>query len=303
MDIAIRWNRGSILIGLLVMAAGCADSGKDSTTGASTEPATGSSGVTSVGATAGDTTAGETTNDVPTSSGADSTGNPVSGTSTSGSTSMGGTTTNGGTTTDGGTSTDGTTTNGGTSTGGDPEYVMVYQANCMPCHGDTGQGIEPLGPEIRHVHPLMAAYLVRNGDNNTTMNAKKMLVGHPGVMPAFTTDQVSDAVLQEIVAWLQEFPQPVDGKALFVDHCAFCHGTKGGTDIEYASAFHNLPFKTSGDSDTLPEFIARVRSGHVVDAMMVPVLPSKRRAYMPPFGPEMLTDAEITLMEAWARLQ
>lgn len=203
--------------------------------------------------------------------------------------------------------TDGPADDTGTDTGEPPpEHVMVYQALCATCHGDEGEGVSVgmnIGPEIRHPHPDVAAYLVRNGDDNTTMNAAGALVGHPGTMPAFTTAMVTDEVLGEILAWLDQYPQPTTGDALFADYCAFCHGTTGGTDVDYVSAYHNLPFLTSGATDTLPEFIAYVRAGHVVDDMGASVPPSERREYMPPFGPDMLTDEELTLIEAWARQQ
>lgn len=192
------------------------------------------------------------------------------------------------------------------SSGGVPEYAQVYGELCLPCHGNMGQGISmgtDVGPEILHPHPDLAAYLVRNGDDNTTLNAAGELVGHPGTMPAFTPEEVSDEVLDEIVAWLDSFPQPTTGQDLFADYCSFCHGMTGGTDVDYVSAYHNLPFLTSGNVNTLPEFIAYVRAGHVVNDMGVAVDPSERRDFMPPFGPEMLTDEELTLIEAWARQQ
>lgn len=192
------------------------------------------------------------------------------------------------------------------SSGEQPEHVVVYQRLCQPCHGDAGQGVTAgvdVGPEIRHAHPDVAAYLVRNGDDNSILNAMGEGVGHPGVMPVFSTADVSDQVLGEILAWLDDFPQPSTGQELFADYCSFCHGMTGGTEVEYVSAYHNLPFLTSGASDTLPEFIAYVRAGHVLDDVGDPVPPSARREFMPPFGPEMLSDEELTLIEAWARMQ
>ncbi|MCA9706642.1 MAG: c-type cytochrome [Myxococcales bacterium] len=233
-------------------------------------------------------------------------GGSLDGSSTAGETSGGSTGVSTGST---GSGEDGVDTSGdgsSDSSGGLPEYAVVYNQLCFPCHGSTGQGVssgDDVGPEIRHPHPDVAEYLVRNGDANTTLNAAGDLVGHPGTMPAFTTDEVSDEVLAEIVAWLDDFPQPATGQELFADYCSFCHGMTGGTDVEYVSAYHNLPFLTSGNSDTLPEFIAYVRAGHVVDDMGAPVPPSERRDYMPPFGVEMLTDEELTLIEAWARQQ
>ncbi|MEZ4449594.1 MAG: c-type cytochrome [Nannocystaceae bacterium] len=281
-------------------AAGCGDSSADPTGGSASASGETTSADTDAMTTAASTDAStDATATATTAASTDATTDATMGATTSATTA---TSTTQGTSSSTDATTDATTTDGTTGVA-DPEYVVVYQDLCAPCHGVDGEGVAPAGPEIRHVHPLMAAYMVRNGDANTTLNKNNMLVGHPGTMPAFTTEDVSDAVLDEIVAWLQTFPQEVGGQALFADHCSFCHGLQGGTDVEYASAYHNMPFLTSGASDTLPKFIAKVRSGHVVDDMMQPVPPSKRRAYMPPFGPEIVTDAQLTEMEAWARQQ
>lgn len=196
-----------------------------------------------------------------------------------------------------------------TSSGGgidEPEHLAVFHALCSTCHGHDGEGIAEglhTGPEIQHAHPLVTAYLVRFGDDNTTTNAMGMPVGHPSTMVPFTTEQVSDAVLADIVDWLQSFPQPDTGDALFADHCSYCHGMTSGSTTEYVSAYHNLPFLTSGATDTLAEFTAYVRAGHVTDDEGAAVPPSARREWMPPFGPELLTDEQLASIEAWARLQ
>jgi mono/diheme cytochrome c family protein len=201
---------------------------------------------------------------------------------------------------------------GDSSSGGmaEPEHLATFHELCSPCHGHDGEGVEvptdpsmDLGPEIRHPHPLIASYMVRAGDDNSTLNANGVLVGHPGEMDPFTTPEVTDEVLAEIVAWLQAFPREQTGAALFADHCGFCHGTAGGTDTEYVSAYHNMPFLTSGGTDTPAEFFAYVRAGHVVDDEGAAVLPSQRRAWMPPFDAELVTDSELALIESWARQQ
>lgn len=197
---------------------------------------------------------------------------------------------------------------GGESSAGidEPEYLAVFHARCSPCHGDDAEGVvsgPSTGPEIRHAHPLLLRWIVRNGDDNGITNAMGEIVGHPGKMTAFDTVAVSDAVLDEMDDWLQSFPQAADGQGLFEDHCSFCHGTSSTSTVEYVSPYHNLPFTTSGNTDTLAEFIAYVRAGHVVDDMGNPVDPSARREYMPPFPPEQLSDAQLTAIEAWVRTQ
>lgn len=187
-----------------------------------------------------------------------------------------------------------------------PEYEAVFAARCSVCHGDDAEGVTvgpSTGPEIRHAHPLMLAWIVRHGDDNGITNAMGEIVGHPGTMTAFDTDVVSDAVLDDIDAWLQSFPQASDGQGLFEDHCSFCHGMSGASTTAYVSPYHNLPFTTSGNTDTLAEFIAYVRAGHVVDDMGNAVDPAERREYMPPFSPAQLSDAQLGEIEAWVRTQ
>ncbi|MBX7079625.1 MAG: c-type cytochrome [Nannocystaceae bacterium] len=185
-----------------------------------------------------------------------------------------------------------------------PDAMTVYAMQCSPCHGDEGEGVvdgPTPGPEIRHADPVLAHYLVRAGDTNATVNAAGAPVGHPSMMTAFDAQTVSDEQLDEILAWLDGFPKPQTGAELFADYCGFCHGDGNGGDDDYATPYHNIPFTTSGASDTLPEFIARVRSGHVVDDRGVAVGPDERRSYMPAFDATILSDEELALMEQWAR--
>lgn len=277
---SIRISPRVLRLGLLVLATGCPSTN---------EPMV--EATTNGGTLDGPTTADETEGVA---------------TGTSGTSGVGGTMGSAGTV---GTTDDASTAtaDGGSSeTQAPPEHEVVYGALCAPCHGDAGEGVSvgpDIGPEIVHAHPEVAAYMVRNGDDNSTFNGMGELVGHPGEMPAFAPDIVTDEILDEIVTWLADMPQPATGQELFADYCSFCHGMTGGTNIDYVTAYHNLPFLQSGVTDTLPEFITYVRAGHVVDAMGIPVPPSERREWMPPFGPDVLTDEELTLIEAWARQQ
>jgi len=184
--------------------------------------------------------------------------------------------------------------------------LEVYAEVCATCHGDEGEGNDVgtnIGPEIRHPHPVVAYYLIRNGDQNQTLNANGELVGHPGVMAAYDAEVLTDEVVDEILAWLDGFPKPTTGMELFADYCGYCHGTSGGSDTEYVSAYHNMPFTTSGNVNTVDQFIAYVREGHEVNDQGAPVPMSERRDFMPAFGPELVTDEELALMEAWVRQQ
>jgi len=160
---------------------------------------------------------------------------------------------------------------------------------CAICHGDQGEGIATLGPEILHPPREQAIWLVRNGD----AEPHHLYVGP---MIAVPPEAISDAWLAEILDWLWEPPNPATGAELFADYCAYCHGEdgRGGAD-EYVSAYHSAPFtRRVGQA-----FIDYVRVGHVMDDSGAAVGPDERHAYMPPFPAEVLSDAELMSIEAW----
>jgi mono/diheme cytochrome c family protein len=161
---------------------------------------------------------------------------------------------------------------------------------CATCHGDTGAGLPRLGPDIQHPTRDLFDFLVRNGEAH-------QVTAYAAPMPAFADTLVSSGDLDSIFAWLRAMPQPTTGGALFADYCSYCHGSDGrggAVGVAYASAYHSAPFRRKG-----VEFRDYVRKGHVVDdkGALVPV--SERHAYMPAFGPELLSDAELTLIENW----
>jgi mono/diheme cytochrome c family protein len=168
--------------------------------------------------------------------------------------------------------------------------VFNETASCATCHGDSGEGVATYGPDIRHPTRDLYLYMVRNGEAHQLALYRKP-------MDAFDAGTVSDADLEAIYAWLSAMPQPTTGAELFADYCSFCHGADGrGGDktVAYASAYHSAPYRRVGQ-----EFLAYVRAGHVVDDKGVTVPVTDRHAYMPGFPPEMLTDQEIQLIEAW----
>lgn len=179
-----------------------------------------------------------------------------------------------------------------------------FEEKCMSCHGADGSGVAGKGPEIWHPNPEVARYLVRSGDDNTTLNGKGEIVGPKEKMTATPSTELSNMELNDILAWLSAKPKPTTGAELFADHCAYCHGASGkGGDTEYVSPYHSAPFSQSGNVPTSAAFLQYVRKGHVVDDEGKTIQPSQRREFMPPFPPEMLTDAELQLIETWARAQ
>src|SRR6478752_7112019 len=80
---------------------------------------------------------------------------------------------------------------------------------CGLCHGPNAQGISGLGTELRHVDATMATWVVRNGRN---------------AMSKYSTTDVSDAELTEILTWLNALPKPTTPTGLYRDFCGTCHG-------------------------------------------------------------------------------
>jgi len=164
----------------------------------------------------------------------------------------------------------------------DPEVLSLFMIQCQTCHGTSGEGVEFLGPEIRHPNFNHATYVIRNGDVN-------LRAGFTGAMLAYPESAVSEEELLGILTWLNDFPKPTTGARLFADYCANCHGAdgRGGPD-EYASEQHSAPFIRRGD-----DFLSFVRQGARPDE------PEARNEHMPAFSTTVLTDAEIRLIEAW----
>jgi mono/diheme cytochrome c family protein len=175
----------------------------------------------------------------------------------------------------------------------EPGWVTAFNrplVGCAVCHGDVGQGVPGSGPEIQHPVRELFVYLVRQGET-------KPLSLYRAPMPPLVPDSLSDADLDALYAWLGAMPKPTTGAALFADHCSYCHGAdgRGGKVTEaYASAYHSAPFRRKG-----AELRDYVRAGHVVDDKGADVPVSDRHGYMPPFPPELLSDAELRLIEGW----
>ncbi len=137
---------------------------------------------------------------------------------------------------------------------------------CNGCHGTHGQGAASLGPEIRHTPATYSNYVVRNGRPSSFMSP-------------FPEASLTTAQLAEIQTWLAGQPKPTTGQGLYLDYCANCHGPTGGGG--------SVPVKASA----LPTatITATVRAGAGAD-------PAQRGLYMPAFGADILTDAEVTMI-------
>jgi mono/diheme cytochrome c family protein len=143
---------------------------------------------------------------------------------------------------------------------------------CNSCHGTVGQGAPLIGPELRHVDPVLATWIVRNGRGSMSI--------YPPAAPATnpTAGFVTDAELTEIVTWLNGQPKPTTPEGLYKDFCGNCHGpATNPTGGAVPWAVKGLPTAT---------YTLFVRGGSGTD-------PSQRSKYMPKFDTTKLTDAEL----------
>lgn len=171
---------------------------------------------------------------------------------------------------------------------------LYLATGCNGCHGDDAQGTA-LGPELRHPMDSHFEEIVANGPGTHVLEA---YVGQ-STMPAYG-GTLSKSERDLIRDWLQSFPNPTTGAALFADYCAHCHGDDGlgGAKVSdgppivlsaYATPYHSAPFT---HLDRAGE-IAYVRAGHTG------VAASDRRAYMPAFSTTVLSDNELNLLLDW----
>lgn len=147
-----------------------------------------------------------------------------------------------------------------------PAPAAYAAQGCNLCHGNAAEGVNLLGPEIRHAPAGYLGWVVRNGRAGTTM------------VP-FPADMVPDADVFQIHAWLAALPRPTTGQELYLDFCGNCHGPAGGGG--------SVPVKAQGLPATT--LVQTVRAGAGVD-------PGVRRDYMPAFSATELTDAELSLI-------
>jgi mono/diheme cytochrome c family protein len=165
---------------------------------------------------------------------------------------------------------------GADSTGGPPDVSgeEFYLSVCAPCHGQSGEGTA-IGYALQHPVRDYSTWVVRNGrpPGNPEL---------PGsVMTAYSTDTLGEATLEEIWDYLDTFPQPTTGEALYLDYCRNCHGedaTGGITGVSLLTA------------EAMLEPLDKVREGDNVG------LYDMRAEAMPAFSPTRLSDAEVQLI-------
>lgn len=150
--------------------------------------------------------------------------------------------------------------------------LEFYATQCAACHGPRGEGTAR-GTQIRYPVREYATWIVRNGRQGW---------GYGHAMPAYRVDQIDEAGLLEIFAWLSTEPRPSTGQALYRTFCGNCHGTTerpGWVDEDLAG-------------EPLYEHFEVVREGEGGRAYW------DREEYMPAWSPAELSDAEI--QQIWA---
>ena len=159
-------------------------------------------------------------------------------------------------------------TGGGAGISGEEFFLSV----CASCHGMEGEGTA-LGYEVQHPVRDYSTWVVRNGrpaGNPETPGSEMM---------RYAPDLLDDSTLEEIWDYLDTFPQPTTGEALYADYCANCHGVDAaggitGVDIRFE----------------LAEIFVKVREGENVGNY------AARNSAMPRFDESRLSDAEIQLI-------
>lgn len=177
--------------------------------------------------------------------------------------------------------TDATTTNGGSQSGSggdttdgmapDMDGEMFFAQICAPCHGAQGEGTM-LGYEVQHPVRDYSEWVVRHGRPGDEFEGSAMAAYAPSV--------VNDDTLEEVWDYLDSFPQPTTGEALYLDYCRNCHGI---------DALGGVTGVNIRESEALAEMLEKVREGE--DGSF-----DARGSYMPAFDSTWLTDAEIMLI-------
>jgi len=162
---------------------------------------------------------------------------------------------------------------GGEGGGGDIDGEAVFAMICASCHATDGSGVANLGPDIRNpADYAYATYVVRNGRDEMDEFA--------GAMLAYNEGTVDPPTLNAMLDFLAEQPKPADGEGLYARYCANCHaadGSGGRAEHEIAGI----------EEATIREY---VRGGNGGDDY------AASTAYMPAFGTDLITDAELDLI-------
>lgn len=160
---------------------------------------------------------------------------------------------------------------GSSASGQDGE--LYYSEVCAECHGEFGDGLDGLGPDIKHPVEDYSLFVIRNGRVSHMM--------YEDDMPGSPAERLPEAILAGIMEFLANQPRPTDGEGLYLDYCAACHGADGlGGPTARSLEMH------VADVEKL------VRNGHVGDFL-------DRREYMPSWTQAELSDTEVELIHQY----
>jgi ubiquinol-cytochrome c reductase cytochrome c subunit len=164
-----------------------------------------------------------------------------------------------------------------TSSGPDAPAAIDGQAefaeNCSKCHGQDGKGTTD-GPQILSPVKAYATYIVRHGRGRE--------MGFPTGMDPFDTTALSDEQLTAILDWLGSAPKPTAPAELYGRFCQNCHGANGRTG--------RVGKNIVGEVSNLSRIVRQGHGGTNYAA---------RTDYMPAFGTDMLTDADLTTLRTY----
>jgi mono/diheme cytochrome c family protein len=142
---------------------------------------------------------------------------------------------------------------------------------CNGCHGENGEGLANIAPEVRHTPAAFAQQVIRNG---------RKFMNQTTLMLPFAQTSLNDADMMSIITWLNTAPKPTTGQGLYKDFCGNCHGptTPSGGSVPIS-----IQNKLRADVKL------KVRNGEGTDQSM-------RNLYMPAHSTMDLSDAELDLI-------
>ena len=136
--------------------------------------------------------------------------------------------------------------------------AQLYSDKCAPCHGVTGQGDGPQASKLPNaVTAIGIANVARQASPATWFNV--VTNGNlDRFMPPFGSS-LSDAQRWDVLSYVYSLSIPdqtlADGKALFQQACASCHGNLGKGDGEKAASL-TKPMKNFTDQATMASLSA-----------------------------------------------
>lgn len=149
----------------------------------------------------------------------------------------------------------------------------VFLENCSQCHGADAKGTKD-GPGILSPVKPFATYVVRHG--------RGIEMGFPTGMDLWDTTKLSDDELNAILDWLSSAPKPATGPELYGRFCVNCHGANARSGRVGKNIVSELA-----------ELSIKVRYGHGGTSYGL------RTSYMPAWGTDVLTDADLALLRTY----